>query len=244
MIEIIFINASSVVTDREAMACMQALQIQLDRDYLPVWGKTAKLSFCTHKDVALMNPAAWQLVILDNSDEAGALGYHDLTEKGLPLGKIFAKTDIQYSEKWTVTASHELLEMLQDPYINLTAFSSDQKIAYAFEVSDACESLEYEINGIAVSDFVTPQWFEPGQHPQGTKFNFMGGIKAPFELLPGGYIGAMNVKSGSNWTQITAKHQGHPQARQMTYKCIPRVGSRRERRQRGRENWIASETSS
>ena len=37
---------------------------------------------------------------------------NDVTREGLPLGKVFAKTDQQYGEKWTGTASHELLEML------------------------------------------------------------------------------------------------------------------------------------
>jgi hypothetical protein len=32
---------------------------------------------------------SWWLVMLDDSDQAGALGYHDLTSDGLPLGNIF-----------------------------------------------------------------------------------------------------------------------------------------------------------
>jgi len=39
-------------------------------------------------------PAAgsWWLVFLDNSDQAGALAYHDLTNDGLPISKVFVKT--------------------------------------------------------------------------------------------------------------------------------------------------------
>jgi len=50
-------------------------------------------------------------VILDDSDQAGALGYHDLTSDGLPIGKVFAASDLKAGTSWTVTASHELLEM-------------------------------------------------------------------------------------------------------------------------------------
>ena len=32
------------------------------------------------------------MLVLDTSDQAGALGYHDVTPQGLPLGKVFAKT--------------------------------------------------------------------------------------------------------------------------------------------------------
>jgi hypothetical protein len=34
-------------------------------------------------------PDGWWLVFLDNSDQAGALAYHDLTNEGLPLSKVF-----------------------------------------------------------------------------------------------------------------------------------------------------------
>jgi hypothetical protein len=36
-------------------------------------------------------PDSWWLVFLDNSDQAGALAYHDLTNEGLPLSKVFVK---------------------------------------------------------------------------------------------------------------------------------------------------------
>src|SRR6266581_3514657 len=97
-------------------------------------------------------------------DFAGALGYHDLTKQGLPLGKVFAGSDMKLGYNWTVTASHELLEMLADPDINLTAFVQDSDtsgILYAYETADACEADEYgyKIDGVLVSDFVFPSWF-------------------------------------------------------------------------------------
>ena len=74
-------------------------------------------------------PAAgtWWLSILDNTDRAGVLGHHDLTPDGLPVGKSFAGTDKHYGHSWTVTASHELLEMLADPDINLSVFVHPSK---------------------------------------------------------------------------------------------------------------------
>ena len=32
------------------------------------------------------------MVFLDNSDQAGALAYHDLTDEGWPISKVFVKT--------------------------------------------------------------------------------------------------------------------------------------------------------
>jgi hypothetical protein len=122
-IKIAFINESTVLTDVQVKAAIPALQKQVSRDFAPVWGVDADPSF-VQKTVPVP-PQTWLIGVFDNSDQAGALGYHDLTENGLPLAKVFAGSDIQYKSSWTVTASHELLEMLGDPDINLDAFSQN-----------------------------------------------------------------------------------------------------------------------
>src|SRR5262249_6943586 len=62
---------------------------------------------------ALTIPAgAWGLVFTDTADQAGALGYHDLTPAGLPLGHVFVQTSARNREPTSVVASHELAEML------------------------------------------------------------------------------------------------------------------------------------
>jgi hypothetical protein len=169
-------------------------------------------------------PGDWWLVILDNSDQADALGYHDVTAEGLPLGKVFAKTTQQYGEKWSVTASHELLEMLADPEINLTVFLEEQKGGrlYAYEVCDACEADQfgYSIDGVAVSDFVFPSWFESFR--KHGPFDHQNKIQKPLQLLKGGYIGIYDVLSGGGWTQLTAEA--------VNSRARAPIGSRRERR--------------
>src|SRR5260370_15791019 len=156
--KIAVLNASSVLTDDDVAAVVPALQTQVSRDFAPIWGIDADLRFVAHND----KPAAaeWWLVMLDNSDVAGALGYHDLTPQGLPLGKVFAKTDMDFGEQWSGTASHELLEMLADPTINLTVFeeSTSGGRLYAYEVCDACESEKfgYKSHVVLFSDFAYP----------------------------------------------------------------------------------------
>ena len=39
-----------------------------------------------------------------------------------------------------------------------------------------------------MSNFVYPSWFEPFEHPRGTKFDHMGSLKAPFSMTEGGYV--------------------------------------------------------
>jgi hypothetical protein len=234
-INIAVIHKSTVVTAQQVQDALPALQTQVSRDFAPVWGIDATLSFVPNGTVP---PAdSWWLAVLDNSDQAGALGYHDVTTQGLPLGKVFAGSDVQYGYQWTVTFSHELLEMLADPEINLTVFDQPSATSgrlYAYEVCDACEADQYgyDINGTLVSDFVYPSWFQASR-TNGT-FDHGGHIKVPFELLPGGYIGIFDVGSGTGWTQLT------PPSAQLHYDNRPHVGSRRERRRTPRDQWLPS----
>ncbi len=245
-IHVAVINASHAVSDADVQEAVTALQTQVHRDFAPVWGIDADLSFIPSGNEP--PPGAWWLVVLDNSDQAGALGYHDLTSQGLPLGKVFAKSDINNGANWTVTASHELLEILADPDINLATFveqdgqgSMGKGILYAYEVCDACEAEEYSylVDGTAVSDFVYPSWFESFWKPGATQFDRQNQIREPFELLPGGYIGVYGVVAGTGWQQLTAEL---PTAGM--HKVRPHVGSRRERRRTARSGWQQSDAHS
>jgi hypothetical protein len=198
------------MTDSEVQKIVEACQIQLDRDFYPIWGITAQLHF--DPSIKTIPSDHWALVFLDNSDAHGALGYHDLTASGMPLAKVFAGDDKKYGLDVGVTASHELLEMMGDPDINLTVFVPNQSggMIFAFENADAVEddSLAYDINGVKVSDFVFPSWFNIYAVP-GTKFDFCGHVSQPFEILPGGYIGVFDISNtAQGWTQIQA--QGVP----------------------------------
>src|SRR5437867_2227309 len=230
------LNRSTQVKDASVKALVSALQIQVSRDFQAAWGIDAQLQWV--REGGKTPRDAWQLVVFDSSDQAGALGYHDLARSGRPLGKVFAGTDRRYGNNWTITASHELLEMLADPNINLVAFAEDENRLYAYEVCDACEADAdgYEINGITVSDFVFPGWFEPMHVEEGEKFDFQGKITKPFGLLAGGYIGIYDINSGSGWKQLEA------QKGKLRYSARPQVGSRRERRRTPKSHWIRSKS--
>ena len=208
-IQISVINASTVLSDAEIRPVIDALQKQVTNDFRPAWGVDAELAFISTGAEPLAG--TWWLTILDDSDQAGALGYHDLTPDGLPIGKVFAGTDLKYGSNWTVTASHELLEMLGDPNINLTVMvqTSEENAGklYAYEVCDACEddSFSYKIGDANVSDFVFPSWFEDFRAEGSTQFDQTRKINGPLVLLKGGYIGVFDITAGSGWQQLTAR---------------------------------------
>lgn len=240
-IKISVINASTVLSDAQVQAVVPALQTQVHRDFAPVWGVDADLTFIPK---GTQPPAgSWWLTVFDDSDQPGALGYHDVTNEGLPLGKVFAGTDIKYGGNWVVTTSHELLEMLADPEINLTVFDQPNDttgILYAYEVCDACEDdkFGYNIDGMTVSDFVYPAWFESTLKIGSLQLDYGKMIKKPFDLLTGGYIGMFDVVNGGGWKQKFA--EGMPYRYATGSRVRPRIGSRRERRSIPRNQWQKS----
>jgi hypothetical protein len=168
-------------------------------DYVaPVWGTPARLARSTG-----FNKGAWALVFLDTADQANALAYHELTPDGFPLSKVFVKTIANAGASLTVAASHELVEMLVDPAINLLSLGPDPKAAYAYESADPveAESLGFQVNGMLMSDFVYPSYFESFRKANSTKFDHRGKVTRPFQILAGGY--QLVFKNGE-WSQLTA----------------------------------------
>jgi hypothetical protein len=159
-----------------------ALQKCFDQYFLPVWGYPVTLY-----NTKVAKPSDWRLVYFDNADQAGVLGYHDLTKDGQPAASIFVKTTLADKQLVSVTACHELFEMVIDPIANLWAEAADGT-EYAYEMCDPVEEDTFEVDGIAMSNFVHPAWFEPFKHPPGTKYDHLGRLTKPFSMTKGGYM--------------------------------------------------------
>src|SRR5690349_5639541 len=104
--QIAVINKSTVVSPTDFAAAVAAVQIQVSRDFAPIWGLDAKLVAQTH-DVTTE-----RIYILDDSDQANALGYHETDKHDVPVGYVFAKTSLDNGEHWQATFSHETLEQV------------------------------------------------------------------------------------------------------------------------------------
>jgi hypothetical protein len=237
VIQIAVVNQSTVLTDDQVCPMVAAIQKQVSGDFAAAWGLDAALTFYP-RDAAV--PAHdWQAVMLDDSDQADALGYHDLTASGQPLAKIFAKSDQQDGCQPSITLSHEILEMIADPWINACVLSPDGRKLYIREVCDAPEADEfgYAIDGVSVSDFVTPAFFEAPTDPV-QAFDREGKVIAPFTLLPGGYLSFIDLADpAKGWQQVTADKHGHHRNAGPHYKAK----SRFQRLRRARVNWKKSE---
>lgn len=222
MIQIAVLNESTVITDDAVQAMLPAFDQQWNQDLNSVWG-VGSASFTFVPQGASPASGTWWVVFLDDSDQAGALAYHDLTNEGLPISKVFVKTILADKASVSVGATHEICEMAVDPWLN-SAYQDPDGVFWAGEVCDPVEDDQYgyEIKGTLVTDFVTPNWFAH-QHAQGA-IDFRNKANAAFEVLTGGYAQKFDPNQG--WVQVTGS-----KARRSRRAHAP-VGSRRERRTR------------
>ncbi len=176
---------------------LATLQKFLDRCVAPVWGTPATLVQSTG-----FIKGAWALVFLNDTDRQGDLAYHDLTPGGLPIGKIFVRTIRRGRQLVSVVASHELVEMLVDPALNLYSKGPNPKMLYAYEVADPVEELAFTLDGIPMTDFVYPSYFEVFRvfrKPGSDQFDYLKKVNRPFQILGGGY---QTVFKGGERSQI------------------------------------------
>ena len=232
MLQLAVINESTAIADDSVQQMIPAFSTQWNTDLSAVWGVgSAQFDFTPRTT----RPAsgAWWVVFLDDSDQANALAYHDLTNEGLPISKIFVKTIQADKASLSVGASHELCEMAVDPWLN-SAYQDAQGIFWAGEVCDPVEDDQYGymIGGALLSDFVTPDWF--GHKDARGPVDRQGHVRSAFEVLTGGYAQKWDPQRG--WQQVTGA-----QALKSARVATAPQGSRRERRARQWKHWRRSD---
>lgn len=206
--QLALVSQSQQVGTDDLMKVSAALQKQASRDLAPVWEVSATVdSFGKLEDVPL---GYWPLIVMDNID-VDAAGVHE-DKDGQPFALITASTVV---DQWSLTASHEMLEMLVDPFgKRLVASDSPKKgqgrISVLVEVCDPCESAEngYRANSVLVSDFYTPNFLDPVA-AAGVRYSFRGGIKQPRQVLRGGYLSWVDP-TDNHWWQETWFDGGAP----------------------------------
>ncbi len=192
------VSETTSVTERWLTRVGAALQKQALRDFGPLWNRRPTVdAFVSLDDVPL---GYWPIIVKDNIDTPGAAGVH-LDQDGQPLALV------QYSDSWSLTASHECLEMLADPFGNRLIAGPSRKadqgrVEYLVEVCDPSEDAQfgYQCNGIMVSDFYTPHFFDPVTS-SGVRYSFTGSITEPRDVLQGGYLSWHDPISDHWWQQ-------------------------------------------
>jgi hypothetical protein len=187
------------ITPSQLTKVAAALQKQATRDFGPLWDIQANVSgFARLQDVPT---DYWPVIVRDDIKTPGAAGVHEDKNR-----QPFAL--VQFSDAWSFTASHETLEMLADPFGNrLVAGKSPKRaqgrVNFLVEVCDPCEDQQfaYTVNGVTVSDFYTPHFFDPVAESS-VRYSYTGAVKGPRTILQGGYL-SWGVPETNEWFQMT-----------------------------------------
>jgi hypothetical protein len=200
-IKIALISKTPRLTFAELSKVAAALTTQVARDVAPIWNVSAAVE-ALDKNVP---PGYWPIFVLPKL-KPGEGGFHK-TRHQQPYAEV------EYGDAWSLSASHELIEMLIDPSAshlvagpeleisgNAIVENSRKRVEYLLEACDPSEDQKYAylIDDVIVSDFFTPRYHDPVKSA-GAKFSFTGAITRPREVLPGGYISWFDPAAEKIW---------------------------------------------
>jgi hypothetical protein len=188
------VDMTGEVDAQTMTAVAAALNIQVTRDLPQYWSVNATVAYLPNHH--RIPQGVWPIQLVKTLPP-GEGGYH-MTRNKQPYAKVIYTPG---SEEWSVDASHELIEMLVDPFgsrlqtstsiqiVGDAIVDGDGKFEYLVEACDPCEAdpYTYTIDGISVSDFITPHFYDLSPTP-GSRYSFTGAIQKPRQILPGGYI--------------------------------------------------------
>ena len=113
------------LTDAQVQNAVRAINTQIAHDYKPYWHIHAELRLegsigDDPDDKALPELRGDAIIYLWNDTNVDdALGFHETNASGAPFGFVFTELSHQIGEPWSVTLSHEALELIGDPEANL-----------------------------------------------------------------------------------------------------------------------------
>jgi hypothetical protein len=208
-------HTDGLISDAEIQDAIRGVNRQIHDDFAPYWGMDATLRLEGHagrpsdslaesgENLADMRGDAL-IYVWHPVDLRGALGYHARNFLGIPYGFVFPQVSQQLNEPWPVSLSHEALEMIADPEVNLLVMGPHPAnpggvVFYWYEMCDAVQAESYEVDGVPVSNFLLPLYFTSSDEA-GSRNDFLnlaprGRTLRSFGVNPGGYVGFYNPET-------------------------------------------------
>jgi len=184
-------NESTKFTATDLDKAVSACDTQMKLHLAPVW-EMIPAPIVVFEDTRRIPADADILTILDDSDQAGFLGYHRMTPDGRPYSRVFVNPILNHGGEMLTTSlsvstvmSHEICEWFIDRLLNLWADGPEGQ--YPLEVCDPVADDTYETNGVSVSNFVYKRFFD-ARAPATCQFDHLNRLKAPFTVSSGGQI--------------------------------------------------------
>ena len=197
-VQIALIDTTGSIRFSRLRKVAEAIEHQVRHDLAKFYDVNARIIALRHGE-GLPN-RTWPVHIVPEVKKGG--GFHSDLD-----GAPFAKVCI--GPHWTMSASHEILEMVFDPtggklhaapaihLVNGEVRNAPGEFRYLTEICDPCESADcaYKIDDVVVSDFYTLDYFDRELRP-GRRYSFNRSITAPRQVPKGGYLCWLNPSIG------------------------------------------------
>ena len=232
---------------------IRAVNRQIKEDFESYWHLQAELrldSAASEKpgDAKAAHPSLRGdaiLYLISDIDEDDYLGFHETHLTGIPYGVVCTAISDEMEEEWSITLSHEALELIADPEVNLLCKGphpdpkKDYDVFHWFEMCDAVQDEHYEIDGIGVSNFLLPLYFTGGEELDGRN-DFLDdsghGRLRSFGVKRGGYVGFFDPLTGKDETFDAPDKRARARARA---KARLKAVRRKDRRSLSRPGAVA-----
>lgn len=175
--------------------------LQLKEDFFPIWKRPASMTAAS--SLSTVPKGFWPVIIKNDIGEPGALGFHT-DENNQPIAYVSAMDGNMAA--CLTTISHEVIETVLDPWGNrllqniLHPINNTERVQWLCEGCDPPEAITYLKNGLPVSDFLCPEYFDDARG-QTSRLTYLNSISACRTIIPGGY--ASFIGADGKWYQIT-----------------------------------------
>lgn len=205
-------TSKGTISSKEFSSLVYALDSQAQYDFnRSPW---VEHNYCSPAEVRALSEsekpptASWNIILLNSlpAEDEDALGFHEDIDGGkIPVSYVGISESREDDTSINEVASHEMLEMLVDPFVtgnDIKTVKYENK-EYIVEIADPVEGSGYHCVGEGnVANFVWPKWFGMEQTREGTcQFDY-GNLLSPFQLAPNGYISSRPIGGGeSSWSE-------------------------------------------
>jgi hypothetical protein len=201
---IIAVKNHSKIPEEDIFAAVRAINRQIAEDFEPYWDLGATLRLADRK---ARKPTADAIIrIYPHGHD-----YH-WSPTGLPEAHVFTDLSTLARESvpwltWANSLSHEALELIADPQLNTLVRgphpTRPKRIVFHYrEICDPVQSETYLIDGITVSNFVLPHYYN-SMGESGGRNDFLGNGLSAFRWNENGIIGFWDPQQGARGSYVT-----------------------------------------
>lgn len=179
---IVIENKSKLLDDAHGFLVTESIKTLLPT-FCSDWNvKVPELSYLTRTRMEFFHaPQAVFVTITDMKQTGSHPAFHSILSRK-PYGTIFAKSIVEMNTP-EITISkficHEIFEILVNPTLERNIFG------FEAEVCDPVQLNTVMVNGIQLSDWVLPSWFQPNSK---RPYNHTDTLLQPRTIDKGGYI--------------------------------------------------------